>query len=60
LVVDQIVDIVEQPIALRHGSERDRVVGSLVVQGAVTDLLDIQQVIAAVAGFDVDQEARYG
>jgi two-component system, chemotaxis family, sensor kinase CheA len=57
LVVDRIVDIVEHAIVVHQRAERLGLVGSLVVDGAVTDLLDIDQIVRAVAGWDTDREA---
>jgi two-component system chemotaxis sensor kinase CheA len=56
-IVDEIVDIVEQVIAIHQRSERVGIVGSLVVDGSVTDLLDIHQIVQAVSGWDTDLEA---
>ena len=43
-VVDQIVDVVEETIAVRSRVSRHGVLGSVVVQGKVTDLLDVAAV----------------
>ena len=45
LVVDQILDIVEETLTVRRSVAREGVLGAAVVQGKVTDLLDIQSVI---------------
>jgi len=44
-VVDQILDIVEEPVAVRQRGSRSGVLGAVVVQGKVTDLLDVHGVI---------------
>jgi len=44
-VVDQILDIVEESVSVRHRSPRPGVLGAAVVQGKVTDLLDVHGVI---------------
>ena len=44
-VVHQILDIVEETVTVRHRAGRSGVLGSLVVQGKVTDLLDVHAVI---------------
>jgi two-component system chemotaxis sensor kinase CheA len=48
-VVDHILDIVEQAGTIHQKSDRPGIVGSLVVQGAVTDLLDVAEIIESVA-----------
>jgi two-component system chemotaxis sensor kinase CheA len=50
-VADRIVDIVEQVITIQQKSDQPGIVGSLVVQGAVTDLLDIEEIVRSVAPF---------
>ncbi len=44
-VVEQILDVVEETITVRHRTARTGVIGSVVVQGKVTDLLDVHGVI---------------
>jgi len=44
-VVDQIVDVVEEVVTVRSQASREGVLGSAVVQGRVTDLLDVHAVI---------------
>jgi two-component system chemotaxis sensor kinase CheA len=44
-VVDQILDIVEETITVRSHASREGVLGSAVVQGRVTDMLDVHGVI---------------
>jgi two-component system chemotaxis sensor kinase CheA len=45
IVVEQILDVVEESISVRSQAAREGVVGSAVVQGWVTDLLDVHGVI---------------
>ncbi|MFN8547383.1 MAG: chemotaxis protein CheW [Candidatus Eisenbacteria bacterium] len=45
LVVDQIVDIIDESVVLERRSNRPGVRGSAVIQGRVTDLLDVQWII---------------
>jgi two-component system, chemotaxis family, sensor kinase CheA len=45
LLVDQIVDIVEEQIAVRRPADRHGLLGSAVIGGRVTDLLDLHSVI---------------
>jgi two-component system chemotaxis sensor kinase CheA len=45
LVVSNIEDIVEDAIRVEHRSSRDGIVGSAVVHGRVTDLLDVKGII---------------
>jgi two-component system chemotaxis sensor kinase CheA len=58
LVVDRIVDIVEQVATIHQASDRAGIVGSLVVQGAVTDLLDVSEIIQSVAPWYEQTEAE--
>ncbi|HYP90689.1 MAG TPA: chemotaxis protein CheA [Polyangiaceae bacterium] len=44
-VVEQILDIVEEVVTVRSQASREGVLGSAVVQGRVTDLLDVHGVI---------------
>jgi len=44
-VVEQILDVVEERITVRNQTARDGVLGAVVVQGKVTDLLDVHGVI---------------
>jgi two-component system chemotaxis sensor kinase CheA len=41
LVVDQIVDIVEAPLSVKLSSEREEFVGSMVISGRATDIVDV-------------------
>jgi len=45
LVVDQILDVVEETMAARSQASREGVLGSAVIQGKVTELLDVHGVI---------------
>lgn len=47
LVVENIIDIVEERITVRRRGAQGHVYGSAVIQGKVTDLLDIASVIEA-------------
>ncbi|MHB1310421.1 MAG: chemotaxis protein CheA [Gemmatimonadaceae bacterium] len=49
LVVDQILDIVEETVAIEHTAEREGVLGSAVVQKRVTDVLDIAAIVRTAA-----------
>lgn len=52
LVVDQIVDIVEEQIAITRSDHTPGVHGSAVIQGYVTELLDVRAIIeSAEPGF---------
>ncbi|PIR00104.1 MAG: histidine kinase [Nitrospinae bacterium CG11_big_fil_rev_8_21_14_0_20_45_15] len=48
LVVDQICDIVEENIKVKKSGSRHGVMGTIVVQNQVTDMLDIEKVILSV------------
>jgi len=45
LVVDRIQDIVEESIQVKRSSARRGIVGTVVVQGKVTDLMDVEGLI---------------
>ena len=45
LVVDKILDIVEENITVERGSNRKGTLGTVVVQGLVTDLLDAEAIV---------------
>jgi two-component system chemotaxis sensor kinase CheA len=47
IVVDQIVDIVQEDIAVREPSRRRGMLGSAVIGGMVTDILDVQAILDA-------------
>jgi two-component system chemotaxis sensor kinase CheA len=47
ILVDQILDIVEENVAVRRSSERKGLLGSAVIAKKVTDLLDLHAVIEA-------------
>ena len=47
IVVDQILDIVEETIAIRQAAEREGLLGTAVIGRKVTDLVDLRAVIAA-------------
>jgi two-component system, chemotaxis family, sensor kinase CheA len=48
LVVDQITDIVEERMAVNSDGCRNHLLGTAVVQGKVTDILDVRGVIESV------------
>jgi two-component system chemotaxis sensor kinase CheA len=48
LVVDQIEDVTEQRVSLSRSKDRMYLQGSAVLQQKVTDLLDVDAVMAAV------------
>ena len=54
LVVESIVDIVEEIVPMPRESERDGrrqgLLGSAVIQGRVTDLLDVEAVVKSAMG----------
>ncbi|MEZ4653723.1 MAG: chemotaxis protein CheW [Candidatus Eisenbacteria bacterium] len=45
LVVDRIIDIVEESVVLQRRSGRSGVLGSAIIQGRVTDVLDVRGLI---------------
>ena len=50
IVVDRILDIVEDRVAVEKPSDRPGLIGSAVVQGRITDLLDIRSIVRNVHG----------
>jgi two-component system chemotaxis sensor kinase CheA len=57
-VVEQILDVVEEKVTVRNQTTRDGVLGAIVVQGKVTDLLDVHGVIRRTdPGFFVRKDA---
>lgn len=48
LVVDQITDIVEERVAVKSDRHGGHLLGAAVVQGKVTDILDVRRVIESV------------
>jgi two-component system chemotaxis sensor kinase CheA len=50
ILVDQILDIVQETVAVRQPSQRQGMLGSAVIGGKVTDMLDLQAVIAVAGG----------
>jgi two-component system chemotaxis sensor kinase CheA len=54
LVVENILDIVEESVTVRREARRDGhhdgLLGSAVIQGRVTDLVDVQAVVLAASG----------
>ncbi|MFZ0515749.1 MAG: chemotaxis protein CheW [Acidobacteriaceae bacterium] len=57
LVVERILDIVEDDLATRRPASREGVLGSFVVQGKVTEILDVDGIIRAQdpTFFDAEQ-----
>lgn len=45
VVVDNILDVVRRPMDMRHGAQRDGMVGSIVIDQRVTDIVDLASVI---------------
>jgi two-component system chemotaxis sensor kinase CheA len=52
LVVDRILDIVEQDLVIQAGSADSRLAGTAVVQGQVTDLLDLDAVFESAVSLN--------
>jgi two-component system chemotaxis sensor kinase CheA len=44
-VVDQIIDIVEEEITVKRSAKRSGILGTIVVQNRVTDLVDVEGVL---------------
>lgn len=57
LVVDRILDIVEEPVVVHQQSERYGIVGTTLLQGTVTDLLAIHDIIRSFDPTFYDGEA---
>ncbi len=47
LIVERIIDIVEESVTVQRGANRTGVLGTIVVQDRVTDLLDVENVVQA-------------
>jgi two-component system, chemotaxis family, sensor kinase CheA len=45
LVVERIIDIVDEVVKVKRGANREGVLGTIVVQDRITDLLDIESVV---------------
>jgi two-component system chemotaxis sensor kinase CheA len=50
MVVDEILDVTEEAVTVRQGSERNGLLGSAVVGKQVTDFLDLHEVIRTAGG----------
>ena len=50
IVVDRILDIVEDRVVVEKPSDRPGLLGSAVIQGRITDLLDIRRIVRDVQG----------
>ncbi len=57
LVVDRILDIVEENIVIQNPSHRAGIRGSMVIQGRVTDLLDIPSVVRSAQIHFAEEQA---
>jgi two-component system chemotaxis sensor kinase CheA len=58
LVVDRILDIIEAEVSLKKEGVRPGVLGSMVLQGRVTEMLDIEGIVRG-AGIKTDGGARH-
>ena len=57
LVADKILDIVDEVITVKRETNRHGTLGTIVVQGRVTDLLDVEGIVRdADASFFEDRE----
>ncbi len=54
LVVGEIHDIIEESVSLEPAGEQDGILGSAVIQGEVTDLVDVPRILKA-ARIDIPQ-----
>ena len=45
LVVDRIIDIVEEEVGVQRKTNRSGLLGSIIVQNRVTDLLDLEGIV---------------
>jgi two-component system chemotaxis sensor kinase CheA len=50
VIVDQIVDIVDEAVTVRRGAAAPGLLGSAVIGGKITDLLDLHAVVSAGGG----------
>jgi two-component system chemotaxis sensor kinase CheA len=50
VIVDQIVDIVDEAVTVRRGAAAPGLLGSAVIGGKITDLLDLHAVVSAAGG----------
>jgi two-component system chemotaxis sensor kinase CheA len=57
LVVDEIIDVVEERIAISRNEETPGIQGSAVIQGYVTDLLDVRAIVESAEPGFFDQPA---
>lgn len=60
IVVDEIVDIIEEAISIRARSDSAGLLGSAVLGGHVTDLLDLRHIISRVRGDAVSHSSADG
>jgi len=57
LVVEEILDIVEQQVAITRGQQSTRLLGSAVIQQHVTDLLNVPEIVAGLVPAKQDMPA---
>jgi two-component system, chemotaxis family, sensor kinase CheA len=57
LIVDRILDIVEEDLAKQQPASRDGIQGSAVIQGRVTEILDLEQLIRTHAALRVAKKS---
>ena len=62
LIVDSVLDVVEEAAALDGGRARPGVAGCAVIQGRITEVLDMERVLALglAAGLGRAEEATHG
>jgi len=59
LIVDRITDIVEQEISIEQVTRRHGILGSAVIQGQVTDLLDTDAVLREICASSSGEELPF-
>ncbi|MBR9824652.1 MAG: chemotaxis protein CheA [Alphaproteobacteria bacterium] len=57
LAVDEIVDVVEERVDLQMGSDREGVIGSAIIKGKATDVVDIAWYLDQSRAADVQRRA---
>ena len=60
LVVDRIIDIVDEPVTQERPGSRDGVKAVVVIQGKVTEMLDVEAVVRSAAPDLLAAYHRYG
>ena len=58
LLVDEIVDIVDDPLAIEIGSDRPGVLGSAVIKGQATEVIDISHFLPLAFGHQYGRVER--